>query len=240
MSSVATAIVVSTAYSAYNNNKNARNARYAANEQARLAREAEEQRRAEAAAEAERQRQAEIRRQQNIAAGSNEIANIFGQFNDEFYNKRAQDYLNYAMPTLDREYQDEQRSLIAQLARSGNLNSSLRGDLMGKLLTQYNTNKTNLSNTANTYASDARAKVEQARAALLNSNSQLADPGVIRTMAQSQAQGINVAPQYQTLGDMIANLSGSLSAPAAQTGATTGGGVELYDPTKTGSLKIVN
>lgn len=241
MSWVVTAIVASTATTAYVGNRNAKNAKKAAEEQARIAREAEAQRQREAEAEAERQRQAEIRRQNNITQGSNEIASIFGQFDDNFYNKRAQDYLNYSMPSLDREFQDEQRSLIAQLARSGNLNSSLRGDLMGKIQQQYNTNKINLQDTANKYAADARSQVEQARASLLKSNSELADPGLIRTMAQAQAQGVNVAPQYQTLGDMIASLSNSIPAAGGGTqGAQSGGGVQLYDPTKTGSGRLVS
>lgn len=211
----------------------------AAAEQARIQREAEEQRRREAEAEAERIRQAEERRQQNIAQGATDIASVFGQFNDDFYNKRSGDYLNYALPQLDREYETEQRQLIAQLARSGNLNSSLRGDLSGKLLNDYNTRKTGLQDTANKYAADARAQVETARGELLQSNSQLADPGTIRTMAQARASGVAVDPQYQSLGDMIANLSSTLPGAASGQTSSTAGGVQLYSPSQRGSGRLV-
>jgi hypothetical protein len=206
-----------------------------AQEQAQIAQEAENRRQQEAQAEAERIRQAEVRRQENITQGANEISNVFGQFNDDFFNARSQDYMNYAMPQLDREYQDEQRQLIASLARSGNLNSSLRGDMMGRLLGQYNTRKTGLQDTANRYASDARSQVERARAELLQSNASLADPGTVRTMAQARATGVSAPAQYQSLGDMIASLSNSVAAAPATAGPTTGGGIELYDPTRAGS-----
>lgn len=240
MSAIATAIVVSAGVT-YKSAKDAQKAaKKNAEKQAALLREQEAARQAEAERQAEAARQAEARRQSNITQGSNEIASVFGQFDDSFYNQRSQDYLNYALPQLDTQYQDEQRNLIAQLARTGNLNSSVRGDLMGKLLGQYNTNKVNLQDTANNYATSARAQVEQARASLLKSNSELADPGVIRTMANAQASGVKVAPQYQSLGDMIANLTSSLS-PTSTSANAPGSGVELYDTSKnSGSGRLVS
>lgn len=234
MSFVAAAIVGATAVTANQANKSRKAAQSAANQQAQLQKEAEKRRQDEAAAEAAKIREAEISRQNYIAKGSGEIASAFGQFDDNFYNSRASDYTNYALPQLDREFQDEQRALIAQLARSGNLNSSLRGDLTGKLQGQYNTSKMRIQDTANNYANQARSQAEVARANLMKSNSELADPGLIRTMAQAQASGIKVAPQYQSLGDLISSLAGSLpSQPGAQTQALPG--VELYNGGSTGS-----
>jgi len=224
--------------SSYQQSKAIKAGESAAAEQARLQQEAENNRRQEAMAEAERIRQAEIRRQENITAGAGEISSLFSQFNDDFYNKRAQNYLDYSLPQLDREYQDEQRSLIAQLARSGNLNSSLRGDLTGRLQGQYNTRKMGLQDTANKYAADARSQVEDARASLLQSNAQLADPGSIRTMAQARASGVAVDPRYESLGDMISSLS--VDMPRGTGGAqTASGGVQLYSPSARGSGRLV-
>jgi DNA-binding XRE family transcriptional regulator len=238
---ITAAITAATAVTANQASKNRKAASKAAKTQAELAQEAEVNRQQEAAAEAERIREAEDRRQQNIAMGAGEISSLFSQFNDDFYNKRATDYTNYALPQLDRQYQDEMRNLIAQLARSGNLNSSLRGDLTGKLQTQYNTQKMSIQDTANRYAMDARSQAEQARAQLLKSNSELADPGLIRTMAQAQAQGVGVAPQYQNLGQMIASLSNSIPEQTLGTKAATGGGVSLYNQNNTaGSGRLVS
>lgn len=228
MSFVAAAIVGSAVYVGNRTNKASKDAAYAAAEQARLAQEAENQRIAEAQAEAERIRQAEVRRQQNITAGQGEIASLFGQFNDDFYNKRSQSYLDYAMPTLDKQYQDQMKALTTNLARTGNLNSSLRGDLMGQLQKQYDTSRLSLTDTANNYANEARANVAQAKAKLMETNASLADPGLVRTMAEAQASGIKVNPQFQSLSQMIADLSSGVQTAGTKKAGVAAGGVSLF------------
>lgn len=220
----------SAGYMADQQSQAIKSAEAASAEQARMAQEFENRRIAEAQAEAERLRQAELRRQQNITAGQGEIASVFNQFNDDFFNKRAQSYLDYAMPTLDRQYQEQARELTAQLARSGNLNSSLRGDLMGRLQREYDTNKLSLTDTARGFANEARSSVANAKARLMESNASLADPGAVRTMAEAQASGLNTAPQFQSLSQMISDLSSSLqSAPNRRASAGGGGaGVSLF------------
>jgi hypothetical protein len=228
MSFVVAAIVGTGAYAANRADSAADKARAAAAEQALIQQEAENRRIAEAQAEAERVRQAEVRRQQNITAGQGEIASLFGQFDDNFYNDRAKAYLDYNQPTLDQQYQDQQRSLTSQLARTGNLNSSLRGDLMGKLQRQYDTGKLSLADNANRVANEARASVMGAKTKLMESNASLADPGLVRNMAEAQAQGLKVAPQYQSLGQMISDLSSGIQTSAAPKTTGSGAGVNLF------------
>lgn len=242
MSVVAAAITVA-AYSQYDSAKKAREqAASQAAEQARIQQEAENARIAEAEKAAQAAREAETRRQTAITEGAGSISSIFNQFNDEFYNKRGQDYTNYAMPELDRQYQNQQRDLIANLARSGNLNSSLRGDMLAELQRQYDTGKVSIADTANKMIQDARSSVEGQRASLLESNSQLADPGLVTAKAQAAATSLGTNPTYSSLGDLIANLSANLSASPAKTaaaGSSSGSGVNLYDTGTTGSGKIV-
>jgi hypothetical protein len=217
-----------------------KSAQAAASEQARLAQEFENTRIAEAQAEAERLRQAEARRQQNITAGQGEIASLFGQFNDDFYNKRSQSYLDFAMPTLDRQYQDQVRSLTANLARTGNLNSSLRGDLMGQLQRQYDTGKLSLSDTASNYANEAKANVAKTKASLMESNASLADPGTVRSMAEAQASGLQINPQFQSLSQMIADLSSGVQTSGARRTSASGGGVNLFSGGSGGTGRLVS
>lgn len=240
MSFVVAAIVGGTAVVGYQSNKANQNARDAAAEQARLSQEFENTRIAEAQAEAERLRQVETSRQQNITTGQGEIASLFSQFNDDFYNKRSQSYLDYAMPTLDRQYQDQVKSLTANLARTGNLNSSLRGDLMGQLQRQYDTGKLSLSDTANNYANEARANVAKAKTGLMESNASLADPGLVRTMAEAQASGIQVNPQFQSLSQMISDLSSGVQTPGARKATASGGGVNLFSGGSAGAGRLVS
>lgn len=225
---LALVVAASAAYAGNRMNKGRQDANYAAAEQARLAQEAEKTRIAEAQAEAERVRQSEVRRQENITAGQGEISSLFGQFDDNFYNKRSQSYLDYAMPTLDKQYQDQMQALTTNLARTGNLNSSLRGDLMGQLQKQYDTSKLSLTDTANNYANDARASVAQSKAKLMESNASLADPGLVRTMAEAQASGIQVNPQFQSLSQMISDLSSGVQTSGAKKAGVAAGGVNLF------------
>jgi len=207
-----------------------------------LAREFEANRMAEAERAAAEMRAAEERRQANIMAGQGEIANAFGQFNDDFYNQRAQSYLDFANPQLERQYQDQQRSLVAALTRSGNLNSSTRAELMGKLQREYDEGKLQLANSARTYADQARAATDAARARLTESNASLADPGAVRTAAQAEASGLSINPNYQNLGTLLSNLSGTVK-PGGQSiaSAASGGGVSLYGNRTGGSSgRLVN
>lgn len=241
MSWVVAAVVTATAVQVDQGAKNRKAAKDAAAEQARLAQEAEDRRIAEAEAESARLREVEARRQANIAQGQNEIAALFGQFDDNFYNKRSQSYLDYALPTLDKQYQDQQRQLTSELARSGNLNSSVRGDLFAKLQRQYDTSKLSLTDQANQYAADARAQVAQAKANLTEKNASLADPGLIRTMAEAQAQGVAVNPQYASLGQLISDLSTGVTSAGGTTQKSAGAGINLYNATTgSGSGRVVS
>lgn len=202
---------------------------------------AEDQRRAEAMAEAERVRQAEIRRQENIAAGQSEISSAFGQFDDNFYNQRMQSYMDYAAPQLDKQYEDQIRQLSASLARSGNLNSSLRAERMAQLQEEYDRGKLTLAEQGRSYVDQARASTEAARARLMESNASLADPGTIRAAASAEASKLSINPQYASLGSLLSNLSADVGGNSNRVASQTAGGVNQYNTGLSGgSGRLVN
>ena len=202
---------------------------------------AEDQRRAEAIAEAERVRQAEIRRQENIAAGQSEISSAFGQFDDNFYNQRMQSYMDYAAPQLDKQYEDQIRQLSASLARSGNLNSSLRAERMAQLQEEYDRGKLTLAEQGRSYVDQARASTEAARARLMESNASLADPGTIRAAASAEASKLSINPQYASLGSLLSNLSADVGGNSNRVASQTAGGVNQYNTGLSGgSGRLVN
>jgi len=220
----------------YQASKATSQARQAAQAEQALAQQFENNRISESQAMAAELRAAEERRQANIMAGQGEIANAFGQFNDDFYNQRAQSYLDFANPQLERQYQDQQRALVAALTRSGNLNSSTRAELMGKLQREYDEGKLQLANSARTYSDQARASTDAARARLTESNFMLADPGSVRTAAQAEASGLSINPNFQNLGSLLSNLSSNVTTGGQSTGgAASGGGVSLYGSRSGGS-----
>jgi hypothetical protein len=238
---VSATIALGTVATVDQQQKARKSAENTAKENQRLAQEAENTRIAEAQAEADRLRQAEERRQQNITQGQQEISSAFGQFNDDFYNQRSQSYLDFAMPQLDRQYQDQMRQLTAALARSGNLNSSLRGDLMGQLQREYDTGKLSLADQARGFSDQARTGVSAAQARLMESNAQLADPGMIRNSAMAEAQGLQANPQFANLGQLLSNLSANVGGSATrQLSPGTTSGVQLFAPgVKSASGRLV-
>jgi hypothetical protein len=238
---VAAVIAAATAVTANEQRRSRNAANDAAASQQRMLQEQENTRIAEAQAEAERLRKAEESRQQNIGLGQSEIASAFGQFDDGFYNTRQQSYMDYALPQLDTQYQDAIRGLTASLARSGNLNSSLRGEQMANLQSQYDQQKLSIADQARSYGDQARSAVEQARARLMESNANLADPGQIRTQAAAEASGISANPTYQSLGQLLSGISADVTSAggvAKKTGSGTG--VQLYNSGLSGSGRVVS
>jgi gas vesicle protein len=200
----------------------------AAAEQIRVQQEAFAAQQAAATAEANRVREAEQRRQSNILQGQQEISSVFGQFNDDFFNNRAKSYMDFALPQLDTQYQDTLRNLTASLARSGNLNSSLRGETFAKAQREYDTQKLSLADRGQQFANDARGAIERARSELFSTNASLADPGSIRTLAEQRAQSAVPGQTFTPLANMLTDLAstvGTTSKPATSKAAQ---GVSLF------------
>jgi len=190
-------------------------ASYSAQRSAAKKAEAAQQRAEQAAAEeAERQRQLEIERQNRITEGRASIDDAFGQFGDSFYQGRSQAYQDYATPQLEDQYQDSMRSLVAALARSGNLQSSTRAEKMADLQEQYNQQKLNILNTGMDYANSARSNIDAARNELYTQNQSLADPNLISGNAAARAAQLNQMPSFSPLGQLFADFTQGLSTQA--------------------------
>ena len=200
-----------------------------ARQQAALAQQQYEEEVRRIEAEAARVRAAEERRQQNIALGQGEIAGAFSQFNDDFYNNRMNSYMAYATPQLDKQYEDQMRSLTASLARSGNLNSSVRGELISKLQSEYDKGKLTIADQARSFVDQARSSTDAARARLMESNMMLADPGTVRTSALAEASRLSINPQYQNLGSMLSSLSADVGSGGARSASQSVGGVNQFN-----------
>jgi hypothetical protein len=238
---VPAAIVVHSLMANDQGNKARSSAENAAQQQQQALQAAENQRMAEAQADATRQRQAEERRQANVAQGESEIAGAFGQFGDQFYADRSKSYQDYAAPQLDKQFAEQQRNLIAALARSGNLNSSLRAEMTGKLQTEYDAGRLSIANTAQQYADQARTGVSQARARLTESNRSLADPGTIRSSADAEAQGLMANPSFSSLGNLLSDLSATVTGGKTRTsGNVAATGSQLFGNLGSNSGRVVS
>src|ERR1041385_4495980 len=67
---------------------------------------------------------AEKQRQQAIDTGLGRINNVFGQFDPQFYQQRAQAYTNFAMPQLGQQYRQTRNQIGFNLANRNLTGSS--------------------------------------------------------------------------------------------------------------------
>ena len=217
-------------------------AEQAAANQIRTQQEAFARQEAMALAEAERVRAAEQARQNNILQGQQEISSVFGQFNDDFFNARAKSFTDYALPQLDTQYQDVMRNLTGSLARSGNLNSSLRGETFARAQREYDTQKLSLADRGMQYANDARSNIERARSELFSTNASLADPGTIRTLAEQRAQSAAPSQSFSPLGLLLTDLAGTVGSTSSKPAASKAAqGVGLFSNSLSeGSGRVVS
>lgn len=173
-----------------------------------------DEQKAAAKAEADRQRKLEEERQARIGEGRAAIDQNFAQFDDNFYNNRAQAYQDYAMPELDSQYKDSMKKLVAALARSGNLQSSVRAEKMAALDEDYAKRKLDIQNTGTDYANSSRAAVDKSRADLITQNLSLADPNAISANAMANSQTLAQMPVFSPMGTMLADVTTGLASQA--------------------------
>jgi len=200
-----------------------------------------EQQRAQVAEEAARVRAAEQARQNNILQGQQEISSVFGQFNDDFFNNRAKSYVDFALPQLDTQYQETLRNLTASLARSGNLNSSLRGETFARAQREYDTQKLSLADRGQQFANDARSAIERARSELFATNASLADPGAVRSLAEQRAQTAVPGQAFTPLASMLTDLASTVGTTKKPIAGKAAQGVGLFsDSMSDGSGRVVS
>lgn len=166
-------------------------------------------------------------------------------FNDAYYDKQRQNYIDYAKPQLDDQFADAQKQLTFALTRGNLLDSSARAQMEGDLKKQYDLSDQHIADQALTYETNARNSVEDARAQLIQMLNNTGDATGAASQALSRAQALSQPPSYSALGNMFADFTNTLGTQAAleranyysggQTGARYNTG--LFAP-NSGAVKV--
>jgi hypothetical protein len=177
-------------------------------------------------------RQAELQRETNINNGINArggINDIFGQFNDAFYNKRRDSYLDYANPQLSDQYADAHKQLTYALDRNGTLDSTARTGQEANLSKLYGAGKTGISNQALDYENSARNNISNAKSDLVNELVSTGDNVQVSNDASSRAIAASQPDVYSPVSNVFSAFTGALGQQAAieQANAYGGTGVGL-------------
>lgn len=167
-----------------------------------------------------------------------------GGFDDDFYGKRRQAYLDYATPQLEDQFGDASKELTYSLARGGNLSSSVRGQKTGKLQQLFDLNKQQVADQALTYETDTRNSVEDARSNLIQMLNATGDAEGAANSALARSQALSAPAAYSPLSNLFANFTGTLGTQAAQEKAAAASGGSYSPRYNTGlfagSGRVVN
>jgi hypothetical protein len=155
-----------------------------------------------------------------------------GGFDDAFYQKRRQAYIDYAKPQLDDQYGDAQKQLTFALARTGNLDSSVRGQKAADLQKQYDLNQQQIADQALASETDARNAVEDARANLIATLNATGDAEGAANSALARAAALSQPAAFSPLSSLFADFTSALGTKAAADRAEYYGG---YSPGSNGA-----
>lgn len=180
-------------------------------------------------------RAAEDARQQRTTEAIGRVNDTFGAFDQSFYDKRAQDFTDYATPEMNRQYGDARRDLVFALSRAGLTNSSVAATRLADLERDYGTRKQEVVDQARGYSQQARADVEQARSNLIGQAQATADSSVAANSALNEANRLRVAPSFSPIGMLFANTAAGIGAARnandAEAIRAASGGTRLFQNT---------
>lgn len=142
-------------------------------------------------------------------------------FNDAFFDKRKQAYIDYADPQLEQQYGDAQKELTYALARAGLLDSSVRAEKTGELQRQYDLNKQQIADQGLSYSTDARNNVEKARGDLVATLNATGDAEGAANSALARSSALSAPQAFSPLTQLFADFTNTLGTQAAFERATS-------------------
>jgi hypothetical protein len=115
-----------------------------------------------------------------------------GGFDDAFYQKYKQKYLDYYLPDEEKQYGEAKRDLSYSLSNAGLLNSSAAADKAGALAYADTNARASIQNQANAATGQLQDTVQQEKQSLVNQLYSTEDPTLTANLAQSAASGLQL------------------------------------------------
>ena len=162
-------------------------------------------------AEAAEARQREEERQARIKTGTAKIDQVFGTFDDSFYNTRKGEYLDYYQPQLDDQFKKAQDELTYAFARNGTLNSTMAADKQAELKSKYDTEKAGILSQADTAIGEMQSRNNNEKSALVSQLQATGDADRVSNEALGRTQQLfQERPTYNPLGDIFAGVASAI------------------------------
>jgi hypothetical protein len=165
--------------------------------------------------EAARARADEEARQARIREGTKSISDTFSQFDDDFYGGIRDSYTGFARPQVDDQFKKASEQGTFALARSGTLDSSMRGEQNADLQKQYDISLQDVADKARGYETEARNNVERGRGDLVSMLQVTGDATGAANSALARASTLATPPAYSPLGQLFQDSTAILSQQMA-------------------------
>ncbi len=173
-----------------------------------------------------------------------------GQFGEDFFANAEKDYLDYYLPQYDRQAGDADRALRINLARSGNIGSSVGARQVGRLAEDKQSNRQRLVDESIKYSSGERKKLEDTRGNLIGQLESGAGIDNVANQAAAQFRSMTAPPAFSPLGDLFKNYTAAVANASIASGQPGFPGAEQYRRNllfnipstggSSGSSKIIN
>lgn len=128
-------------------------------------------------------------------------------FDQSFYDKRKQAYLDFALPSLSREAQQTQKQLTYGLANQGLLNSGAAQDTQRSFDTELNRQRQSIADAGQEQANSFRSKVEDTRGQLISQLEASADPSATSAQAITAASQFSAPSPFAPIGNLLSDWS---------------------------------
>lgn len=138
-----------------------------------------------------------------------------GGFNNDFFTKRRQAYIDYATPQLNDQHTDAQKQLTFALTRSGLLDSSARGQKAAELQKKYDLTRQQIADQALASEGEARSAIEDARSNLITTLNATGDATGAANSAIARASALSQPAAYSPLSNLFADFTSGLGTQAA-------------------------
>jgi len=132
----------------------------------------------------------------------------FEGFQPSFYDKRAQDYTNYALPQLGEQYRTNRNALLYGLSNRGLLNdSSVATQARSGLERTVGQGRQAIADEAQNQAMNLRQQVENSRQQSIQQLYQSADPAQAFQSALNTTAQFHQPSAFAPISDMFSNLA---------------------------------
>lgn len=131
----------------------------------------------------------------------------FEGFQEPFFEKRAQDYVNFALPQLGQQYRSTRDAITFGLANRGLSESSSANKAKSDLELETAKNRQQIADTGLAQANQLRQDIEASRAEATRQLYQSADPAQALQSAVKSAIGFGRPSTFQPIANMFTNLA---------------------------------